>query len=218
MARLIIAAGAETSLCAFDIPGSAAARPVVRSSTAPIFPCMSELRREAAELARLVGEGERLRTRHRHVPIRGAIGRARAGQSARAILEGVLSQDNCGVDELSLFSLRGTRNRFPGARALAAGACFVASASGVRAQILPRPQPAPIAAHDSIVISVVTMGPGDEVFERFGHQSIRIHDITSRLGDPCAHTTGESLEISSKSIARPLASGDMPYWMRVYDI
>jgi uncharacterized protein DUF4105 len=112
---------------------------------------------------------------------------------------------------LSSFSLRGARNGFAGARAVIA--CLLTSVAVASAQILPRPQPAPIAAHDSIVISVVTMGPGDEVFERFGHQSIRIHDITTGLDS--AYNWGMFDFEQEHFIARFL-SGDTRYWMQGY--
>src|ERR1039458_6362661 len=34
---------------------------------------------------------------------------------------------------------------------------------------------------DSLVVSVLTMGPGREVFERFGHISIRIHGLRTGM-------------------------------------
>ena len=64
--------------------------------------------------------------------------------------------------------------------------------------------------HDSIVVSILTMGPGDEVFERFGHQSIRIHDITTGLDS--AYNWGMFSFDQPHFIVRFL-TGDTRYWM-----
>ena len=69
----------------------------------------------------------------------------------------------------------------------------------------------PVAtARDSIVVSVLTMGPGDEVFERFGHQSIRIHDLTTGLDS--AYNWGMFSFAQPHFLVRFL-TGDTRYWM-----
>jgi hypothetical protein len=91
--------------------------------------------------------------------------------------------------------------RRTGTCALAAAACTVAASRTARAQ----------AQHDSVVVSVLTMGPGDEVFERFGHQSIRIHDITTGLDS--AYNWGMFSFEQPHFLVRFL-TGDTRYWMQ----
>jgi hypothetical protein len=102
-------------------------------------------------------------------------------------------------------------------RGLAAAASFAAGAVGGQTPAhLPARHPAPeqaAAPHDSIVISVLTMGPGEEVFERFGHQSIRIHDITTGLDS--AYNWGMFSFEQPHFIVRFL-TGDTKYWMQGY--
>ncbi|MFI5245043.1 MAG: DUF4105 domain-containing protein, partial [Gemmatimonadales bacterium] len=89
--------------------------------------------------------------------------------------------------------------------ALAAAAGLAAAASVARAQVQ---APAP---HDSIVVSVLTMGPGKELFERFGHQSIRIHDVTTGLDS--AYNWGMFSFEQPHFLVRFL-TGDTKYWMQ----
>lgn len=89
------------------------------------------------------------------------------------------------------------------------GACVAVSATSLRAQTQTKPSAPP--PHDSIVISVLTMGPGAELFERFGHQSIRIHDITTGLDS--AYNWGMFDFDQPHFIARFL-TGDTRYWMQ----
>jgi len=89
--------------------------------------------------------------------------------------------------------------------ALIAGACLGVAAGAARAQA---PAEAP---HDSIVISILTMGPGEEVFERFGHQSIRIHDLTTGLDS--AYNWGMFSFEQPHFLVRFL-TGDTKYWMQ----
>ena len=67
------------------------------------------------------------------------------------------------------------------------------------------------SSHDSVVISVLTMGPGEEVFERFGHQSIRIHDVTTGLDS--AYNWGMFSFDQPHFLVRFL-TGDTKYWMQ----
>ena len=67
------------------------------------------------------------------------------------------------------------------------------------------------APHDSIVVSVLTMGPGQELFERFGHQSIRIHDVTTGLDS--AYNWGMFSFEQPHFLVRFL-TGDTKYWMQ----
>lgn len=83
-------------------------------------------------------------------------------------------------------------------------AALLASAAGAQTR-LPTATP-----HDSVVVSILTMGPGDEVFERFGHQSIRIHDLTTGLDS--AYNWGMFSFEQAHFIVRFL-TGDTRYWM-----
>lgn len=72
-------------------------------------------------------------------------------------------------------------------------------------------RPSAATPHDSIVVSILTMGPGDEVFERFGHQSIRIHDLTTGLDS--AYNWGMFSFEQPHFLVRFL-TGDTRYWMQ----
>ena len=67
------------------------------------------------------------------------------------------------------------------------------------------------ASADSLVISVLTMGPGGEVFERFGHISIRVHDL--RTGLDTAYNWGMYSFDQPRFVQRFL-TGDTRYWMQ----
>ena len=66
------------------------------------------------------------------------------------------------------------------------------------------------SARDSVVVSVLTMGPGEEVFERFGHQSIRMHDLTT--GSDTSYNWGMFSFEQAHFLVRFL-TGDTKYWM-----
>jgi hypothetical protein len=73
--------------------------------------------------------------------------------------------------------------------------------------------PPAAAAHapgDSLVISVLTMGPGREVFERFGHISIRVHDL--RTGIDSAYNWG-MFSFDQPRFLQRFLTGDTRYWM-----
>jgi hypothetical protein len=60
---------------------------------------------------------------------------------------------------------------------------------------------------------VITMGPGEEMFERFGHQSIRIHDVTTGLDS--AYNWG-MFDFDQPNFIPRFLSGDTRYWMQSY--
>ena len=100
---------------------------------------------------------------------------------------------------------------------MAACAAVFAGAMLAQAPVPPRTLvPAPVRTpaatpHDSIVVSILTVGPGDELFERFGHQSIRIHDVTTGLDT--AYNWGMFSFEQPHFIVRFL-TGDTRYWMQ----
>ena len=69
------------------------------------------------------------------------------------------------------------------------------------------------AAPDSLVISVMTMGPGQEIFERFGHISIRVHDL--RTGHDSAYNWG-MFSFDQPRFLQRFLTGDTRYWMEGY--
>ena len=66
------------------------------------------------------------------------------------------------------------------------------------------------APRDSLVASVLTMGPGDEVFERFGHISIRLRDL--RTGADTAYNWG-MFSFDQPRFLQRFLTGDTRYWM-----
>ncbi len=94
-------------------------------------------------------------------------------------------------------------------RVLFAAACVALTAGVAGAQ--PRPQPRIVQSpHDSILVSILTMGPGEEVFERFGHQSIRMHDLST--GVDIAYNWG-MFDFAQPHFLSRFLSGDTKYWM-----
>lgn len=63
---------------------------------------------------------------------------------------------------------------------------------------------------DSVVVSVLTMGPGEEIFERFGHQSIRMHDVTT--GSDTSYNWG-MFDFDQPHFLKRFLTGDTKYWM-----
>jgi hypothetical protein len=84
---------------------------------------------------------------------------------------------------------------------LAATCLAVAAPTGARAQV----------PGDSLVISVLTMGPGNEVFERFGHISIRVRNLKTGLDS--SYNWGMYSFDQPRFIQRFL-TGDTRYWMQ----
>jgi hypothetical protein len=80
--------------------------------------------------------------------------------------------------------------------------------SRAAAQELPAPP-----ANDSLVVSVITFGPGNEVFERFGHIAIRVHDITT--GVDSAYNWG-MFDFAQPHFLVNFLTGDTRYWMQGY--
>jgi hypothetical protein len=96
-------------------------------------------------------------------------------------------------------------------RTLAALAAALAlAAPAARAQ----PLAAPSQADTSVRIYLLTMGPGDEVWEKFGHNAIWVHD-PERGGDP-AYNYG-MFDFRQKNFILNFARGRMLYWMEGFD-
>ena len=81
-------------------------------------------------------------------------------------------------------------------------------ATGLRPSMMPAQQVSP---GDSLVISVLTMGPGVDVFERFGHTAIRVHNITT--GVDSAYNWG-MFDFAQPHFLQRFLTGDTRYWMQ----
>ena len=94
-------------------------------------------------------------------------------------------------------------------RAAAAALCIAAAAArGAFAQ-------APTAEPGSeLTISLVTMGPGKYVWERFGHNAIRVTDTST--GADTAYNYG-MFDFGHENFFSNFANGEMDYWMEGAD-
>lgn len=63
---------------------------------------------------------------------------------------------------------------------------------------------------DSLVISVLTFGPGDDLFERFGHIAVRVHDFNT--GSDVAYNWG-MFDFNQPNFYQNFLTGDTKYWM-----
>ncbi|HEX8359713.1 MAG TPA: DUF4105 domain-containing protein [Longimicrobium sp.] len=77
------------------------------------------------------------------------------------------------------------------------------------------PAQAPPAAPDAVPrVFVMTMGPGDLVWERFGHNALWVHD--PRRGTDVAYNYG-MFDFGQENFFRNFALGRMKYWMAGID-
>ena len=97
-------------------------------------------------------------------------------------------------------------------------AMSAAATSLVAQSTQPPPPPGVSATLDSarairgarIAISLLTYGPGDEVFERFGHIALAVHDSTT--GDDIAFNWG-MFDFNQPNFLVNFLTGDTKYWM-----
>ena len=68
----------------------------------------------------------------------------------------------------------------------------------------------PATTRDSLVISVLTFGPGDELFERFGHIAIRVQNLGT--GSDIAYNWG-MFDFNQPNFYQNFLTGDTKYWM-----
>ncbi len=90
-----------------------------------------------------------------------------------------------------------------GVRAFAL-ACFL---------LLPSSAIAPLSAQSTLTVSVITWGPGDLVFERFGHNALRIRD--SATGMDLAYNWG-MFDFNQPNFLGRFLSGDTKYWVEAF--
>ena len=95
--------------------------------------------------------------------------------------------------------------------------CFAALAlilipSAASAQIIPSTQPSDDAPH----VYVITFGPGEDVWEKFGHNMLWIHDPQARAGVVDAAYNWGMFDFDAGYPFRFIA-GSLTYWMDAYD-
>lgn len=71
----------------------------------------------------------------------------------------------------------------------------------------------PLSAQSSLTVSVITWGPGDLVFERFGHNALRIQD--SATGMDIAYNWG-MFDFDQPNFLGRFLSGDTKYWVQAF--
>ncbi|HVG46281.1 MAG TPA: DUF4105 domain-containing protein [Longimicrobium sp.] len=97
-------------------------------------------------------------------------------------------------------------------RALALLASLLAlAAAPARAQ----PLAAPSRADSTVRVYLLTMGPGDEVWEKFGHNAIWVHD--PGRGADQAYNYG-MFDFRQENFILNFARGRMNYWMEGFDV
>lgn len=108
-----------------------------------------------------------------------------------------MSRARGGIAEGACSSLR---------RAAAALTCAVAL-------LLPSSAIRPLAAQGGLRVSVLTFGPGDLVFERFGHNALRIIDPST--GRDLAYNWG-MFSFEQPNFLGRFLSGDTQYWVEAF--
>lgn len=89
-------------------------------------------------------------------------------------------------------------------------AAFVAIAVSL---LLPSSVIRPLSAQTGLRVSILTFGPGDLVFERFGHNALRITDLAT--GSDLAYNWGMFSFAEPNFLGRFL-SGDTRYWVEAF--
>lgn len=76
------------------------------------------------------------------------------------------------------------------------------------------PTPEAIAAAARLRIDLITMGPGDAVWERFGHNALRVYDPAT--GRDVTYNYG-MFDFAAEDFYPRFLRGDMLYWMAPFD-
>lgn len=92
--------------------------------------------------------------------------------------------------------------------------CAARGMSHAQAPQAPPPQTAMPAASDDIEITLVTFGLGQEVFERFGHNAIWVHDGLN--GTDVTYDWG-NFSFRQPGFLRRFLTGETSYWMEAKD-
>ncbi|HET6764962.1 MAG TPA: DUF4105 domain-containing protein [Longimicrobiaceae bacterium] len=110
------------------------------------------------------------------------------------------------------------RRAFTAACAALALACASAPTAAQAAQppasFYPTWTPAMDSAAAGLRVVLVTMGPGDEVWEKFGHNALWVHD--PRTGEEIAYNYG-MFDFRQANFYSNFARGHMRYWMQGFD-
>jgi hypothetical protein len=116
---------------------------------------------------------------------------------------------------------RRSRLRVAAAFAVAAAAASPApvraqdAAFGPRAGFAPpSASPAADSAGARLKVMLLTMGPGDQVWEKFGHNALWVHDPAS--GEDLAYNYG-MFDFQQANFYSNFARGHMLYWMQAFD-
>src|SRR5690606_19749011 len=83
-----------------------------------------------------------------------------------------------------------------------------------KSSIPPEPTPADIDRASRLRIDLITMGPGDAVWERFGHNALRVYDPLT--GDDVTYNYG-MFDFAAEDFFPRFFRGDMLYWMEGFD-
>ncbi len=78
----------------------------------------------------------------------------------------------------------------------------------------PAPTAEDVAAAARLRIDLITMGPGDAVWERFGHNALRVHDPVT--GEDVTYNYG-MFDFAAEDFFPRFLRGDMLYWMEGFD-
>lgn len=79
--------------------------------------------------------------------------------------------------------------------------------------LLASPAVRPVAAQGTLRVSILTFGPGDLVFERFGHNALRITDLST--GSDLAYNWG-MFSFDQPNFLGRFLSGDTQYWVEAF--
>src|SRR5207237_5340321 len=90
--------------------------------------------------------------------------------------------------------------------------------SSIRAQQSAHPPIRPsVVSGSDIKVYLMTMGPGDEVYERFGHNALWLHDPTRRPDSVDIAWNWGLFDFDQPGFLRRFIKGDMLYWMAGFD-
>ena len=109
-----------------------------------------------------------------------------------------------GIVAVACFATIGTVNRPRAAQAVARAARGAATSAATSAAV------APTLRRDSLLVSVLTMGPGPEIYDKFGHISLRFRDVTS--GADVAFNWG-MFDFDQPHFLVNFITGETRYWM-----
>lgn len=105
---------------------------------------------------------------------------------------------------------RGRRERLGTVSWLLAIGCWLLALRSADSQQPTADSQSPVAAGSELTISVLTMGQGDAVWERFGHNALRIQDAA--LGTDVAYNWG-TFDFDQPNFVGRFLTGNTLYWL-----